>query len=115
MSEIPNIESLSHGDFRCQILDRLKLLLHHLPRQLPIRAADSAFSSFLFFRIDPDLLEKTGCEVSALSEQLKRILDMISETEVTKVSTDKGTSTRGPSKPANPERKISVSEAFDNW
>jgi hypothetical protein len=26
---------------------------------LPIRAADFAFLSFLFFRIDPDLLEKT--------------------------------------------------------
>jgi hypothetical protein len=74
MSENPYVDSLSHDDFRCQVLDRLKLLLDHLPRQLPIRsAADSAFSSFLFFRIDPDLLEKTGCEVSALSEQLKGI------------------------------------------
>src|SRR6266446_8902337 len=74
MSENPYVDSLSHNDFRCQVLDRLKLLLDHLPRQLPIRTtADSAFSSFLFFRINPDLLEKTGCKVSALSEQLKGI------------------------------------------
>jgi hypothetical protein len=72
MSEIPNVDSLSHGDFRCQILDRLKLLLDHLPRQLPIR------------------------------------------TELS-IASDKGAGTRGPSKPANPGRKISVSEAFDNW
>ena len=77
MSELPGVEFLSHDDFRSQILDRLKLLLDNLPRQLPLRTgpdwADSKFSQFLFFRIDPDLLEKTGCEVSALSEQLKGI------------------------------------------
>src|ERR1700691_4517566 len=69
-----DINSLSHDDFRCQVFDRLKLLLDHLPRQLPIRTAkDSAFSLFLFYTIDPDLLEKTGCEVSALGEQLKGV------------------------------------------
>lgn len=31
--------------------------------------ADSVISSFLFFTIDTNLLEKTGCEVSAPSEQ----------------------------------------------
>ena len=74
MSEHPGIEFLPHDDFHSQILDRLKLLLDNLPQQLPLRtAANSKFSQFLFkfFRIDPDLLEKTGCEVSALSEQLK--------------------------------------------
>jgi len=74
MSGLDNVDSLSHDDFRCQVLDRLKLLLDHLPRQLPLMTADdSVFSTFLVFRIDPDLLEKTGCEVSALSEQLKGI------------------------------------------
>ena len=34
---------------------------------------ESIFATFLAFRIDPDLLELTGCEVSALSEQLKRV------------------------------------------
>lgn len=69
-----DVNSLSHDDFRCQVLDRLKLLLDHLPRQLPIRTGkDSAFSMFLFYTIDHDLLEKTGCEVSALSEQLKGV------------------------------------------
>ena len=33
----------------------------------------AAESVFLSFRIDPDLLELTGCEVSALSEQLKKV------------------------------------------
>ena len=74
MSSNSDLKSLSHGDFRRLILDRLKLLLDNLPRQLPTKSdTDSAFASFLFFRIDPDLLEKTGCEVSALSEQLKGI------------------------------------------
>lgn len=75
-----DVISLSHDDFRCQVLDRLKLLLDHLPRQLPIKTANSAFSSFLFFKVDPDLLEKTGCEVSALSEQLKVIFGWKAQT-----------------------------------
>lgn len=74
MSGNSNVQCLSHDDFRCHILDRLKLLLDNLPRQLPVKtAAESAFTTFSFFRIDPDLLELTGCEVSALSEQLKKV------------------------------------------
>ena len=69
-----DIERLSHEDFRCHFLDRLKLLIEILPRQLPAKTeAESVFATFLAFRIDPDLLELTGCEVSALSEQLKRV------------------------------------------
>ena len=69
-----DIELLSHEDFRCHILDRLKLLIENLPWQLPVKAAaESAFATFLVYRIDPELLELTGCEVSALSEQLKRV------------------------------------------
>ncbi len=71
---LTDVSSFSHDDFQCLILDRLKPLLENLPRQLPIKsAADSAFAPFLFFQIDSDLLEKTGYEVSALSEQLKRV------------------------------------------
>lgn len=67
------LESLSHDDFRL-LLDRLKLLLDNLPRQLLLKsAANSAFSTFLYFELDPDLLEKTGCEVSALNETLKGV------------------------------------------
>jgi hypothetical protein len=69
-----DVISLSHDDFRCQVLDRLKLLLDNLPQQLPIRTPnESAFSLFLFYTIDKELLEKTGCEVSVLSDQLKNI------------------------------------------
>ena len=69
-----DIERLSHEDFRCHFLDRFKLLIENLPRQLPVKTeAGSVFATFLAFRIDPDLLELTGCEVSALSEQLKRV------------------------------------------
>ena len=69
-----DIEHLSHEDFRCHFLDRLKLLIENLPWQLPVKTeAESVFATFLAFRIDPDLLELMGCEVSALSEQLKRV------------------------------------------
>jgi hypothetical protein len=68
-----NVDTLSHDHFRCQVLDTFKLLLDNLPRQLPLTTGNSAFSTFLDFKIDPDLLEKTGCEVSALSEQLKGV------------------------------------------
>lgn len=74
MCEKPDVECLSRNDFRCHILERLKLLLDNLPWQLPVKTAtESAFATFWFFRIHPDLLELTGCEVSALSGQLKRI------------------------------------------
>src|SRR6266545_2695803 len=74
MSNNPGVELLSHNDFRLIILDRLKLLLDNLPEQLPLKSVvDSAFSTFLDFKLDPDLLEKTGCKVSALSETLKGV------------------------------------------
>ena len=68
----------SSGEFRV-FLDRLKPLLDNLPQQLPIKnATDSAFTSFLNFQIDPELLERTGCEVSTLSEQLRSTGDGVS-------------------------------------
>ncbi len=74
MSNNLGVELLSQNDFRLIILDRLKLLLDNLPEQLPVKSTvDSAFSIFLDFSLDPDLLEKTGCEVSALSEMLKGV------------------------------------------
>ena len=51
--------------FLTKISDRLKLLIENLPRLLPVKtAAESAFATFLVYRIDPELLELTGCEVS---------------------------------------------------
>ena len=49
-----------------------KPLLDNLPSQLPAKTAlESNFGDFLKFQPDPDILERTGCEVSALSEHLK--------------------------------------------
>lgn len=68
------VELLSHNNFCLIILDRLKLLLDNLPNQLLLKSTvDCAFSMFLNFNLDPDLLEKTGCKVSALSETLKGV------------------------------------------
>ena len=76
-----DIEHLSHKDFRCHFLDRIKLLIENLPWQLPVKTeVESVFATFLAFRINPDLLELTGCEVSALSEQLKRVFGWNAQT-----------------------------------
>jgi len=58
----------------CAMLGRLKPLLDNLPSQLPAKTAlESNFGDFLKFHPDPDsILERIGCEVSALSEHLKR-------------------------------------------
>jgi len=66
-------EAHSHDDFR-HVLDRLKLLLENLPRSLPEKSLQELrFACFLNFSLDPDILEKTGCEVAALSEHLKAV------------------------------------------
>ena len=58
-------------------LARLRSLLNsrNLPVTLPLRnnATESIYCTFLHFTIDPDILEKTGDEVGAFSEQLKAI------------------------------------------
>ncbi len=47
----------------------------NLPVSLPLRnkATESIYGAFLHFTIDPNILEKTGDEVDAFSEQLKGI------------------------------------------
>ena len=58
-------------------LARLHFLLDpgNLPVALPLRnnATESIYGAFLHFTIDPDILEKTGDEVGAFSEQMKAI------------------------------------------
>src|ERR1700679_95405 len=58
-------------------LARLRSLLDpgNLPVSLPLcnKATESIYGTFLHFTIDPDILEKTGDEVGAFSEQLKAI------------------------------------------
>jgi hypothetical protein len=73
MSTYPAPETLSHDQF-LPILDKLKLLLDHLPTALPEKTEiDSMYGTFLQYSPDPEWMEMTGCEVSALSEQLKRV------------------------------------------
>jgi hypothetical protein len=66
------------GDF-ATYLARLRSLLDpgNLPVSLPLRnkSTESIYGAFLHFTIDPDILEKTGDEVGAFSEQLKVIFD----------------------------------------
>jgi hypothetical protein len=58
-------------------LTRLRSLLDpgNLPVNLPLhnKATESIYGAFLHFTIDPDILEKTGDEVGAFSEQMKAI------------------------------------------
>jgi hypothetical protein len=72
MTEYPSLESISCKQFQ-QILDKLKLLLEDLPTALPSLGTSSAYLLFNDYQPDTDLMEKTGCEVSTLSEQLKDI------------------------------------------
>ena len=67
--EYPTLELVSHEEFH-PILGKFKLLLQNLPVQLPLgRESESAFCLFLNYVPDAELLDKTGCEVSTLSEQ----------------------------------------------
>ena len=64
------------GDFAAY-LAHLHLLLNagNLPVSLPLhnKALGSIYGAFLHFTINPDILEKTGDEVGAFSEQFKAI------------------------------------------
>jgi hypothetical protein len=56
------------------ILTKLKLLLDNLPTELPLRSgSETIYAIFSNFSLNPALREDTGCEVSALSKQLKRV------------------------------------------
>jgi hypothetical protein len=73
MSTHPVLETLSHDQF-IPILDKLKLLLDHLPAALPEKTeVKSTYGTFLQYSPDPEWMEITGCEVSTLSKQLKRV------------------------------------------
>ena len=58
-------------------LARLRCLLDpgNLPASLPLHdeASESIYGAFLNFTIDPKILEKTGDDVGAFSEQLKAV------------------------------------------
>ena len=66
-------DAIPASDFDA-ILTRLQHLFNNLPVELPERAlADSDFVSFGNFALDEDILEKTGCEVATLGEQLEAV------------------------------------------
>jgi hypothetical protein len=76
-SHYPAPETLSPEKF-APILARLKLLLDNLPVALPSHGNKSEkFALFLTrpdeFTLDPDWMDKTGCEVATLSEMLKTV------------------------------------------
>ncbi|RXW19648.1 hypothetical protein EST38_g6203 [Candolleomyces aberdarensis] len=64
------------------LLPRMRLLINHLPDQLPEKKnAESKYASFLSFALDPDILEKTGCEVATLGEQMEGVFGWKARTE----------------------------------
>ena len=63
------------------ILAKLEVLLMDLPSQLPRGDGfNSKYGAFLAFTLDEDILEKTGDEVAALSEQLEHAFSWRSRT-----------------------------------
>ncbi len=77
MTGYPALETLSPDKFE-PILSKLRILLDNLPDVLPSYGNKSEkFAMFLTqpdeFVLDPDLMEKTECEVATLSEMLKAV------------------------------------------
>ncbi|RXW20375.1 hypothetical protein EST38_g5489 [Candolleomyces aberdarensis] len=57
-----------------EIMDKMKLLISRLPHDLPEEPIElSKYAEFIDFKLDEELLEKTGDKGSALSEHLKRV------------------------------------------
>lgn len=54
-------------------LSELKMLLTHLPRDLPNPSAKATKYPFLSFQPDPGFLERTESEVGAINESYKTI------------------------------------------
>lgn len=76
----PAAEDASHEDM-ADVLERLEVLLTQLPTTLPCKdEAHSKYSSFLSFSINPNILERTGDECGAFSEQMKDIFGWRSRT-----------------------------------
>lgn len=68
----PPAEKVSSEEFD-EILSRLDFLLTNLPEQLPsVDRKTSQYKEFLSFSLDPDILDKTRCEVATLGEQLEQ-------------------------------------------
>jgi hypothetical protein len=67
-------DSIEESQFP-KILGRLEYLVANLPRELPeVALSDSAYRAFAGeFVLDQDILEKTGCEVATLGEQLEQV------------------------------------------
>jgi hypothetical protein len=66
-------EMLSDDEFK-EVLANLNTLLRTLPPQLPFKTlSESQFAQFQNFEPDPEMLEKTGCEVAVLGEDLERV------------------------------------------
>jgi hypothetical protein len=60
----------------------MRLLINHLPDQLPEKKnSESKYAGFLSFALDPDILERTGCEVATLGEQMERVFGWKARTE----------------------------------
>lgn len=76
MSDYPAPESLSHEDLGL-ILSKLRLLLEHLPNQLPSKPVDgpdaSRYVSLVGFQPDDELVELTGSKAGALNMHLERV------------------------------------------
>ena len=69
----PPPETVTDDEFK-GILAHLDILLKTLPPPLPFKSlSESAFAPFHNFEADPETLEKTGCEVAVLGEDLERV------------------------------------------
>src|SRR6266550_1855868 len=74
-SQYPPAEQISDLQF-ISVMAQLRTLLQNLPIQLPVASPNdptSKYNAFLNFSLDPDIQEKTGCEVATLGEQLERV------------------------------------------
>ena len=69
----PPPETLTDDAFK-RILVHLDILLKTLPPMLPFKGlSESPFALFHDFEADPEMLEKAGCEVAVLGEDLERV------------------------------------------
>ena len=66
---LPTAETILPTEFP-HFLEHLQGLLRNLPDAMPV---GDKYSTFLSFSLDPELVENTGHEIGALSEQFKRI------------------------------------------
>ena len=76
MSDYPAPEALSREDLGL-ILNKLRLLLDNLPKQLPSKPINgpdaSRYASLIGFQPDDELVEMTGSKAGALNMHLERV------------------------------------------